>query len=93
MKIHVKFGSIFQAIFGEKERQVDLEEGADMARLLDVLCETPERRIKIFDPTGGNLRPYVNITKNGRFILHLKWLQTELSDGDRVEILLLAAGG
>ncbi len=93
MKIHVKFGSIFQAVFGEKERQIDLEAGADISRLLDVLCDTPERRAKIFDHTGKNLRPYVSISKNGSFIVHLKWLQTGLSEGDRVEFVLLAAGG
>jgi molybdopterin converting factor small subunit len=93
LKIHLKFGSIFQEIFGGREGEIDLLEGADIARLLDVLCSTPERRAKIFDPTGKNLRPYVTISKNGRFIIHLDWLQTRLSDGDRVEFFLLGAGG
>ncbi len=92
MKIHLKFGSIFKEIFGGSEGEIDLEDGADIAALLHVLCAEPERRAKIFDP-AGNIRPYVTISKNGRFIVHLNWLQTKLSDGDRVEFFLLAAGG
>ncbi len=93
MKIHLKFGSIFQEIFAGTEGEIDLEEGADVAGLLDVLCSTPERRARIFDPTGRNLRSYVTISKNGKFIIQLEWLQTRLSDGDRVEFFLLGAGG
>ena len=93
MKISVKFGSIFREVFGADEMQIDLEPGANILRLLDILCDSPDRRVKIFDKSNTNVRPHVSITKNGRFILHLNWLQTELFDGDKVEIFILGSGG
>jgi MoaD family protein len=93
LKISLKFGSRFREIFGASEVQIDLEERANILRLLDVLCDSPDRRAKIFDNSNINVRPNVAITKNGRFIIHLDWLQTELFDGDKVEIFSLASGG
>lgn len=93
MKINLKFGGRFREIFGANEAQIDLEEGANILRLLDVLCDFPDRRAKIFDNSNINVRPSVMITKNGRFIIHLDWLQTKLLDGDKVEIFSLVSGG
>ena len=93
MKVHVKFRTIFREVFGMDEMELDLDSGANILSLLNILCDSQDRRAKIFDSSNTNLRRHVTITKNGRFILHLNWLQTELFDGDKVEILMLAAGG
>jgi len=93
LKISLKFGGRFRETFGASEEQIDLEEGANISRLLDVLCDSPDRRAKIFDSSNINVRSFVMITKNGRFIIHLDWLRTKLLDGDKVEIFSLVSGG
>jgi MoaD family protein len=92
LKVNVKFSVRFREIFGADERQMELQNGANVGDLLDILCDSNARRIKLFG-TGKNLRPNVLVTKNGRFIVHLNWLDTALSDGDKVEILSLVSGG
>ena len=92
MKVNVKFSARFREIFAIDERQIELQNGANVGDLLDILCDSNARRIKLFG-TGKNLRPNVLVTKNGRFIVHLNWLDTALSDGDKVEILSLVSGG
>jgi len=93
LKINVKLRARFVELFGAKEKEVQIKNGATVRELLDGLCDSPERREKIFDNDRKNLRPYVAITKNGRFIIHLDWLETELSDGDNVEIFSMVSAG
>lgn len=92
MKINVKFSARFRDIFGTNERQVELQDGANVRDLLNILCNSNDLRIKLFG-AGNNLRANVLVTKNGRFIVHLNWLETALADGDKVEILNLLSGG
>ncbi|MFO7984889.1 MAG: MoaD/ThiS family protein [Desulfatiglandaceae bacterium] len=93
MKIQLKLHGRFTQIFGAKERPVQLKDGANIRDLLDHLCDTDERRMKIFDRENKNLGPNVVVRKNGRFIIHLNWLDTSLEEGNRVEILTLHCGG
>ena len=63
-----------------------------MQELLDILCDSDERREKIFDDSS-KLRPYVTILINGQFIRTLNGVQTELEEGDEVAIFPPVAGG
>jgi thiamine biosynthesis protein ThiS len=72
---------------------ISLNAGANVRDLLNVLCDTDDRRGKIFDSDGKTLKPNVVIRKNGRFIVHLNWLDTELEENDNVEILSFVSGG
>jgi MoaD family protein len=93
LEINLKLRARFVELFGTKERRVRLQNGATVRNLLDALCDSPERTEKIFDNERKNLRPYVAVTKNGRFIIHLEWLDTKLSDGDNVEIFSMVSAG
>ena len=75
------------------EQEIGLKAGATVLDLLNSLCKTEELRKNIFSANNRNLRPNVSIRKNGRFIVHLNWLDTELEAGDRVEIFTLHCGG
>jgi sulfur carrier protein ThiS len=92
LKIKVKFGPRFRETFDAEEREVEIENGADVRYLLETICDSDARRIKLFGNTNS-LRPNVLVTKNGRFIIHLSWLDTGLADGDNVEVLSLMSGG
>ena len=93
MKINLKLFGRFIQIFQIDEKEIRLESGATILDLLNHLCKTQERRNSIFSSTNRNLKPNVVIRINGRFIIHLNWLDTELEAGDRVEILTLHCGG
>jgi sulfur carrier protein ThiS len=75
------------------ESQVELEPNATVLDLLITICQTKKKYDSIFVSADRNLRPNVTIRKNGRFIIHLDWLDTKLNEGDRVEILTLHSGG
>ncbi len=93
MKINLRLFGRFIQIFQMDEKEISLETGGTVLDLLNDLCNTQERRNTIFSSTKRHLRPNVVIRKNGRFIVHLNWLDTELEAGDRVEILTLHCGG
>jgi thiamine biosynthesis protein ThiS len=87
--LYGRFIKIFQA----EKKSLKFKKGANVRDLLNHLCDTDERRIKIFDLNNKNLRPIAVVRKNGRFIVHLNWLDTTLEEGDQIEILTLLCGG
>lgn len=93
MKINCKLFGRFIEIFGWDEQEVNLEEGAAVSDLLAAICKTEERHNSIFTFSDRNLKPNLVIRVNGRFIIHLNWLDTLLEEGDRVDILILHCGG
>ena len=93
MNVKLKLFGQFIQTFQMDESQIELEPNATVLDLLNTICKTKKKRDSIFVTSDRNLRPNVTIRKNGRFIIHLDWLDTKLNDGDRVEILTLHSGG
>jgi sulfur carrier protein ThiS len=93
LKINLKLFGRFIQIFQIDEKEIILKTGDTVMDLLNSLCKTEELRKNIFSANNRSLKPNVSIRKNGRFIVHLNWLDTELEAGDRVEILTLHCGG
>ena len=94
MKIDVSLKGRFKDLFQVPDPlQVELEEGGNIRDLLDHLCKTSEPGTDIFYTKEMRLKPNVSVTRNGRFIIHLKWLDTPLSEGDNVTIFTLHCGG
>ncbi len=93
LKINVNLTGKFSDIFQASNLEVELNEGDSIRDLLNSICDTNERRANIFDASNTRLKPAVTITRNGRFIIHLNWLDTELSDNDKVRIFMLHSGG
>jgi len=93
LKIQLKLFGRFVEIFGAETKEIEFGNTATIRDLLNLLCDTDERRMKVFSTNNTNLRPNVEVRKNGRFIVHLNWLDTELEEGDQVEILTLHSGG
>jgi thiamine biosynthesis protein ThiS len=93
MKINLKLFPRFREVFQMTEGEISLKAGANVRELLNVLCNTEERSRKIFDSDNRALRPNVVIRKNGRFIVHLNWLDTALEENDVIEILTFVSGG
>jgi molybdopterin synthase sulfur carrier subunit len=92
MKVKVVFVAPFRELFGEGEREVGLNDGPRVKELLDLLCDSEERRDKLFDQSG-ELRAYVMILKNGQPISTLSGVQTVLEDGDEIAVFPPVTGG
>ena len=92
MKVKVVFFAPFRELFGEGEREVGLNDSPRVKELLDLLCDSEERRDKLFDQSG-ELRAYVMILKNGQPISTLSGVQTALEDGDEIAVFPPVTGG
>ncbi len=94
MKINVSLKGRFKDILQVTDPlQVELKDSGNIRDLLNRLCNTNERSRDIFFNRDMMLKPNVTVTRNGRFIIHLNWLDTSLSDGDKVTIFTLHCGG
>ena len=91
MIIEVQFFATFREVFESKSVQMDVGTGATVKDLLNLVCNTPERRERVFD--NGKLKPHILVMKNGRHIKHLKGLATEVKNGDTVSVFPPIAGG
>jgi len=91
LNVRIKFYAYLRDIFVTKEKEIELDSGASLADLLDILCSTPERRKEIYD--GHRLKPHLVIFKNGVNILNIGGLAVELKDGDILNIFPFIGGG
>ena len=91
MTIKAKFFAYFRDLFGGRERDVAVGEGATVGDALSVLCDTPERRREIF--AGGELKPHLVVMVNGVPVQSLQGLSTPLSPGDTLAIFPMMGGG
>ncbi|MCX7973781.1 MAG: MoaD/ThiS family protein [Candidatus Aminicenantes bacterium] len=92
MKIKVKFFASMRQLFQTREREVDLPEGACFRHLLDLLCDSAERREGLFDKET-KLNPNLVFLRNGQPIQSFGGLEARLEEGDVVAIFPLLGGG
>jgi sulfur-carrier protein len=93
LKVQVDLKGRFKELFSDGELDLELAEGANVKDLLRELCERNRNATEVFYNRNAALKPNVSITKNGRFIIHLNWLDTTLDEGDQVTIFTLHCGG
>jgi sulfur-carrier protein len=91
-KVEARLYGGLERVFQENQKQVELAKASTVRTLLDLLCNSPERRRELFDD-HGQIRPDLVILRNGRSIVFLGGLDTELNDGDAVAIFLPVKGG
>lgn len=91
-KVKVEFFGGIRQVFKVKERRIVFERVPSIRNLLALLTDTYERRQAIF-VQSGQIRPDVNILRNGRHIYFLNGIETQLEDGDTIAIYFQAAGG
>lgn len=93
MRIRVRFHLRFKELFGVTGKEIELAPGANVRDLLEALCITEDQNRSIYAEKDKRLRHDVLVTKNRRFIFHMKRLDTELEDNDEVAILYPACMG
>jgi len=92
LKVEARLYGGLERVFQENQKQVELTKASTVRALLEHLCNSPERRREIFDD-HGQIRPDLVVLRNGRSIVFLGGLDTELNDGDAVAIFLPVRGG
>jgi len=91
MRIKARFFAYFRDLFGGREREVLVDEGATVGGALAVLCDTPERRREIF--AGEGLKPHLVVMVNGVHVESLGGLAAPLAPGDTIAVFPLLGGG
>lgn len=92
MNLELRLFATFREAVGQKTIH---REYPDEARVEDVL-EGLEREFEGLDGSfieDGELQPQINVLKNGREVLHLEGLKTEVEDDDTISVFPPVAGG
>jgi molybdopterin synthase sulfur carrier subunit len=92
ISVQVDFHFTVQQVFGEKSIRVALSPPPTVKSLLDVLCTSRERYAQIFDDSR-RLHSDVKVLRNGRNVVFLEGLDTELDNGDKIAIFPQVVGG
>ena len=92
IKVTAKFFASFREIIKEGTIETELEEGADISRLLQVLCNSYDLQDQLFNEKN-ELRKWIKILINGRSIDFLEGIETKLNAGDEIAIFPPVAGG
>jgi molybdopterin synthase sulfur carrier subunit len=91
-EVEATFYGPLTKIFQEGTKQFTLSEAPNIRALLEVLCRSRAGRERIF-VEDGNVRKDITILRNGRNIVFLNGLDTELNAGDSVAIFPPTHGG
>jgi molybdopterin synthase sulfur carrier subunit len=92
MRLELRFFATFREAVGSKTIEREYEDGAlvgDVLRALEDEFDGLEGQL-IQD---GGLKPQINVLKNGREVLHMDGIETELEEGDRLSVFPPVAGG
>jgi len=93
IKTTVRLFASFKQLINKRETEIELDEGATIFQLLEVLCnQYNSLRDKIFDE-NHELRKWIQILRNGRSTKFLNGLETKLTDGDVIAVFPPVAGG
>ncbi|MFT5872701.1 MAG: molybdopterin synthase sulfur carrier subunit [Clostridium sp.] len=76
-----------------KTKEVDVNGCVTILELLNMLCEKYGRTLKETIFKNGELSNEIIILVNGRHIVHLKGINTEIKENDEISIFPVVAGG
>lgn len=90
MKLSLKFFANFREAVGTKVIEREYPDDADVGDVLTALeSEYPGLELLV----DGDLKPQINVLRNGREVLHMDGIDTDLADGDTLAIFPPVAGG
>ena len=91
MRIKVKFFAYLRDVFQGKEKEIELKTGTTVRELMNLISDFPEGRTELFK--GSELKPHLIIFKNGAPVHTKRGLETEIQDGDTINIFPFIGGG
>ncbi|GAA0526490.1 molybdopterin synthase sulfur carrier subunit [Halorubrum aquaticum] len=92
MELELRFFATFREAAGGKTVVREFADGSDVGDVLRALEDEYDGMDGRLIVDGG-LAPQINVLKNGREVLHLQGLDTDLADGDRLSVFPPVAGG
>jgi len=84
--VQVKFFGSLKEAFGVQDKDIELEDDADLKGLLNILCDSKQCRQRIFNGSGG-LKPGIQILRNRLPVQSFNGMDTLLEDGDTISII------
>ncbi|MEF8774700.1 MAG: ubiquitin-like small modifier protein 1 [Halobacteriales archaeon] len=91
MEVELRFFATFREAVGRKTVYRRYDAGATVGEVLQSMtAEHPD--LDLFED-DGSLRDFATVMKNGRQVIHLDGLATELGDGDVLSVFPPVAGG
>jgi molybdopterin synthase sulfur carrier subunit len=92
MELTLRFFATFRQAVGSKTVEREFADGATVGEVLGALEEEYDGlRGNLLE--DGDLRPQINVLKNGREVLHIDGVETDLADGDTLSVFPPVAGG
>lgn len=89
--LEVRFFANLRDVVGARSIDHEADAGATVGEVLrDLVDEYPE--LDVLD-ASGDLRPHVNVLRNGRSVVHGDGLETPLEEGDEVGVFPPVEGG
>jgi len=90
MELSLKFFANFREAVGEKTVTREFDDGATAGEVLAAL-EAEFADLNLLE--DGDLRPQINVLRNGRGVVHMDGVDTVLEAGDTLSIFPPVAGG
>lgn len=92
MRLELRFFATFREAVGTKTIEREYDDGALVGDVLGALEDEFDGLTGEILQDGG-LKPQINVLKNGREVLHMAGIETELEDGDTLSVFPPVAGG
>jgi molybdopterin synthase sulfur carrier subunit len=96
VRVTVKFFTFLRELVGKREEIIELSgRKVTVKELLERLADRYGEDFcgYVFDPISGELREHLQLLVNGRNVISLQGLSTELKDGDVFAIIPPVGGG
>ncbi|MXV63555.1 MoaD family protein [Natronorubrum sp. JWXQ-INN-674] len=96
MEIDLRFFATFRDAVGEKDRTHAFDDDATVGNVLAALeaeYDGLEGQLLEDGEDGVAIRPQLSVLKNGRDVVHMAGVETELDSGDRLSVFPPVAGG
>ncbi|MEM4447621.1 MAG: MoaD/ThiS family protein [Nitrososphaerota archaeon] len=95
VKVKVAFIHVIAKEVGVREEEVEVEGGASLKDLLDLLVRRHGEAFKkyVYDSDKGEVRGYAIVTVNGNVVQRSRVRDVKLNEGDRVFFGIGAGGG
>jgi molybdopterin synthase sulfur carrier subunit len=91
--LELRFFANFRAAVGRKSIDRGFEAGSTVGDVLAALeAEFPELAGDILDESG-DIKPQLSVLKNGREVVHIDGIDTDVADGDTLSVFPPVAGG
>lgn len=91
MNVEVKFFAQIREAAGETVVELEFDDGATVGDVLEVVREEFPQ-LELLDD-DGDVRGNLNVMRNDRNVAYLDGIDTELEDGDRLNVFSPVSGG